>query len=197
MIIITIITLIVAIALLLTKISPLQFSRLTAITFLFSAFLSFNALYIESLGSGIGIYSGLDHVSTVILSTETLTYLMGAFILVTLFILPFLLYKSSLLEKDSASIHTNIALDYYYKPTLFKSAVFISTGKKFFSSSSMNPSIKEDSSDKYPKEGKNFFPLYQLSNFVSTHKYYIYSIFTLVFSIYIMYDNFHFYAFLF
>ena len=50
MIIITIITLIVAIALLLTKISPLQFSRLTAITFLFCLFLSFNALYIESLG---------------------------------------------------------------------------------------------------------------------------------------------------
>ena len=55
MIIITIITLIVAIALLLTKISPLQFSRLTAITFSFSLFLSFGALYTESLGSGIGI----------------------------------------------------------------------------------------------------------------------------------------------
>ena len=55
MIIITIITLIVAIALLLTKISPLQFSRLTAITFSFSLFLSFVALYTESLGSGIRI----------------------------------------------------------------------------------------------------------------------------------------------
>ena len=82
MIIITIITLIVAIALPTTKISPLQFSRLTAITFLFSAFLSFNALYIESLGSGIGIYSGLYHVSTITQSIETFIYLIAAFILV-------------------------------------------------------------------------------------------------------------------
>ena len=86
MIIITIITLIVAIALLLTKISPLQFSRLTAIAFLFSAFLSFNALYIESLGSGIGIYSGLYHVSTITQSIETFIYLIAAFILVPWFI---------------------------------------------------------------------------------------------------------------
>lgn len=82
MIIITIITLIVAIALPTTKISPLQFSRLTAIAFLFSAFLSFNALYIESLGSGIGIYSGLYHVSTITQSIETFIYLIAAFILV-------------------------------------------------------------------------------------------------------------------
>lgn len=82
MIIITIITLIVAIALPTTKISPIQFSRLTAISFLFCAFLSFNALYIESLGSGVGIYSGLYHVSTITQSIETFIYLIGAFILV-------------------------------------------------------------------------------------------------------------------
>lgn len=86
MIIITIITLIVAIALPTTKISPLQFSRLTAIAFLFSAFLSFNALYIESLGSGIGIYSGLYHVSTITQSIETFIYLIAGFILVPWFI---------------------------------------------------------------------------------------------------------------
>jgi NADH-ubiquinone oxidoreductase chain 2 len=82
MIIITIITLIVAIALPTTKISPLQFARLSAISFLFSAFLSFNAFDIESLGSGIGIFSGLYQVSPVTQSIETFIYLIASFILV-------------------------------------------------------------------------------------------------------------------
>lgn len=88
MIIITIITLIVAIALPTTKISPLQFARLSAISFLFSAFLSFNAFDIESLGSGIGIFSGLYQVSPVTQSIETFIYLIASFILVPWFIMP-------------------------------------------------------------------------------------------------------------
>ena len=86
MIIITIITLIVAIALPTTKISPLQFARLSAISFLFSAFLSFNVLYIESLGSGIGLFSGIYQVSPISLSIETFIYLIASFILVPWFI---------------------------------------------------------------------------------------------------------------
>ena len=88
MIIITIITLIVAIALPTTKISPLQFARLSAISFLFSAFLSFNAFDIESLGSGIGIFSGLYQVSPVTQSIETFIYIIASFILVPWFIMP-------------------------------------------------------------------------------------------------------------
>lgn len=88
MIIISIITLIVAIALPTIKISPLNFARLSSIAFLFSAILSFNVLYIESLGSGIGIYSGLYQVSPITQSIETFIYLIASFILVPWFIKP-------------------------------------------------------------------------------------------------------------
>ena len=49
--------LIVAIALLSKIISPILFSRITAIVFIYAGALSLNALYIQSIGSGIGIYS--------------------------------------------------------------------------------------------------------------------------------------------
>ena len=80
MIIISIITFIVAIALP-TKISPLQFARLSSIAFLFSAFLSFNVLHLESLGNGIGLFSGLYHVSPISQSIEIFIYIIGALIL--------------------------------------------------------------------------------------------------------------------
>lgn len=86
MIIIAIITFIVAIALPTIKISPLNFARLSSIAFLFSAILSFNVLYIESLGSGIGIFSGLYQVSPITQSIETFIYLIASFILVPWFI---------------------------------------------------------------------------------------------------------------
>ena len=44
-------------------ISPILFIRLTSIVFIFSGALSYNALYIQSIGSGISIYSGLYHVT--------------------------------------------------------------------------------------------------------------------------------------
>ena len=100
MIIITIITLIVAIALPTTKISPLQFARLSAISFLFSAFLSFNAFDIESLGSGIGIFSGLYQVSPVTQSIETFIYIIASFILVPWFIMPVARNGNSRLLQD-------------------------------------------------------------------------------------------------
>jgi len=96
MIIITIITFIVAIALPTIKISPLQFARLSSIAFLFSAFLSFNVLYLESLGSGIGIFSGLYQVSPITQSIETFIYLIASFILVPWFIKPLGNTKSQL-----------------------------------------------------------------------------------------------------
>ena len=86
MTIITIITLIVAIALPQTKISPIQFARLSAVSFLVCAALSFNVLYIESLGSGLGMFSGLYFASTITQSIETFIYLMASFILIPWFI---------------------------------------------------------------------------------------------------------------
>lgn len=82
MILITILTLLLALSLPTSKISPLQYSRLSAISFFFSALLSFNTLYIECLESGIGIFSGLYHISPVTQSIETFIYLMASFILV-------------------------------------------------------------------------------------------------------------------
>jgi len=78
---ITILTLIIAISLQKQKISPVLFGRLTSIFFLYSAFLSFNVLYIESLGSGIGLYSGLYLVSPLSQSIDVFIYIIGAVIL--------------------------------------------------------------------------------------------------------------------
>lgn len=86
MIILTIITFILALGLGSTQVSPIQFSRLAAISFLLSAFLSFNVLYIESLGNGLGIFSGLYQVSSVSQSIETFIYAMAALILIPWFI---------------------------------------------------------------------------------------------------------------
>jgi len=87
MIILTILTLIVAISLQKNKIRPILFAKLTSIFLLFSAALSFNVLYIESIGSGIGIYSGFYQVSTISQSIDIFIYIIGAFILMPWFTL--------------------------------------------------------------------------------------------------------------
>lgn len=83
MIIITLLTLIVAISLqtVTFKISPIVFSRITSIFFIYSAMLSFNVLYLEMLGSGIGLYSGYYQVSVISQSIEIFMYIIGAIIL--------------------------------------------------------------------------------------------------------------------
>jgi NADH-ubiquinone oxidoreductase chain 2 len=48
-----------AVALPNVKITPLLLTRVTAIALLYAAALSFNGTYIDSIGSGVGIYSGL------------------------------------------------------------------------------------------------------------------------------------------
>lgn len=82
MITITILTLIVAIALQKNQILPIHFARITSIFFLYSAFLSLNVLYIESIGSGIGLYSGFYHVTSLSQSIDIFIYIIGAFILI-------------------------------------------------------------------------------------------------------------------
>lgn len=83
MIILTLLTLIVAISLSNAKnsFSPGVISRITSIFFIYSAILSFNVLYIESIGSGIGIYSGLFQITTITQSLDIFIYLIAAFIL--------------------------------------------------------------------------------------------------------------------
>src|SRR5436305_2647466 len=82
MLFISIISIIIAVALPTVKISPLLFTRITSIILIYSGVLSFNSLYAQSIGSGIGIYSGLFQVTFLSQSVETFIYLMGALILV-------------------------------------------------------------------------------------------------------------------
>ena len=84
MIFISILLFIMAIAIpsLKVQISPLLLSRITTITLLYSGVLAFNAFYIQSIGSGIGIYSGLFHISTVSQLLDTFILCVGALILI-------------------------------------------------------------------------------------------------------------------
>ena len=50
---------VLAIALPSLRISPLLLIRIATIALLYAAALSFNVVYIQSIGSGIGIFSGL------------------------------------------------------------------------------------------------------------------------------------------
>ena len=85
MIFISILILIVAIALpsLKTHISSLFITRITAIIFIYSGALSLNALYIQSIGSGIGIYSGLFHVTIISQALDCFLLILGSLILIS------------------------------------------------------------------------------------------------------------------
>lgn len=80
MIFTSIMILIVAIAL--HSLSPVLLTRISAIVFIYAGVLSFNALDIQSIGSGIGIYSGLFHVTTVSQLIDTFIFIIGSLILV-------------------------------------------------------------------------------------------------------------------
>jgi hypothetical protein len=94
MIIMSILILIVAIALpsMNKQLTPVLFTRISSIVFIYSGALSFNALYIQSIGSGIGIYSKLFYVTYI-------SQLFDTFLL----IISFLFLACWLLISDSAS----------------------------------------------------------------------------------------------
>jgi NADH-ubiquinone oxidoreductase chain 2 len=84
MIFISILILIVAKALpvLNTNISSVHFYRSTSIVFILTGFLSINSLYLESIGTGIGIYSGLFHVTQITQFIETFFFLIAGLVLI-------------------------------------------------------------------------------------------------------------------
>lgn len=84
MIFISILILIVAIALpsINKLISPILFIRISSIVFIYAGALSLNALYIQSIGSGLGIYSGLFQVTTVSQLIDTFIFIIGSLILI-------------------------------------------------------------------------------------------------------------------
>ena len=81
MLLIGLTSLLIAIPLYSSTITPTLLTRITAIILLFSAALSFNSLYVQAISSGLGLYSGLFHVTTVTQSMEMFLYIIGAFIL--------------------------------------------------------------------------------------------------------------------
>ena len=84
MIFISILILLVAIALPSHQkaISSQLITRISAIIFIYSGALSLNALNIQSIGSGIGIYSGLFHVTIISQLLDGFLLILAAFILI-------------------------------------------------------------------------------------------------------------------
>src|SRR5436189_138082 len=84
MIFIIILTLIVAKALpsLNTKISSIQIVRISSISLIFALILTLNTYNITSIGSGIGIYSGLFHITNISHMIEIFIYLISSLILI-------------------------------------------------------------------------------------------------------------------
>lgn len=73
---------VMAISSLKNKIHPIIFQRMSSIILIYAGALSLNALYIQSIGSGIGIYSGLFHVTFISQLLEVFIYIIGATILI-------------------------------------------------------------------------------------------------------------------
>ena len=65
------------------NIAPLWYSRISSIIFIYSGALSLNALYIQSIGSGLGIYSGLFEISILSQIFELLILVLGSLILMS------------------------------------------------------------------------------------------------------------------
>lgn len=81
MLVISLLTLLIAIPLSSSNISPVQLTRATSITLFFAAALSFNAYNVTTIGSGVSLYSGLFHVSTVSMAMELFIFTIGGLIL--------------------------------------------------------------------------------------------------------------------
>ena len=84
MIFLSILILIVAIALpsINQNIRSILYTRISSIVFIYAGALALNALYIQSIGSGIGIYSGLFQVTNISQLLDVFILLIGSFILI-------------------------------------------------------------------------------------------------------------------
>jgi len=81
MLVISLLSLLIAVPLSSSNISPVQLTRVTSVAFFFAAALSLNGYYVTTIGSGVSLYSGLFHVSTVSLAIETFIFIVGGLIL--------------------------------------------------------------------------------------------------------------------
>jgi NADH-ubiquinone oxidoreductase chain 2 len=120
--------LIIAIAITPNKggISPILFTRLTSIIFLFSGALSYNALYIQSIGSGISIYSGLFQVTVLSQSFEIVLFILASMILIPWsnnFNIKLINNESTAIPSSIQAIQTsddNISIESYIKGGIIK-----------------------------------------------------------------------------
>lgn len=85
MIFIGILTIIVALALPSFKkgYNPILLTRISSIIFIYAGALAFNVYYIQSIGSGVGLYSGLFNVSTISQFLDTVILFIAALILIS------------------------------------------------------------------------------------------------------------------
>ena len=113
MIFISIITLIAAKALpLFKKISSIHISRIASIIFIYTGASSFNCFYIQSIGSGIGIYSGLFHITPISQLMEIFLFFIGGCILIGWPLYNYNYnYKSKTNSKVRKSLDTNTNKD--------------------------------------------------------------------------------------
>jgi len=64
------------------NLSSIYFTRISAIIFIYAGVLSFNTFYIQSIGSGIGLYSGLFQITQVSVLIEVFFLIIGFLILI-------------------------------------------------------------------------------------------------------------------
>src|SRR6267154_224376 len=83
MIFISIMILIVAIALPSINISPYLYLRISSLLLLYTGALTLNAFYIQSIGSGIGIYNGLFQITLFTQLFDIVIVLLGSLLLIS------------------------------------------------------------------------------------------------------------------
>src|ERR1700710_648143 len=81
MVLFSVLTMIVAIALFSLRISAINFNRIAMIVLLYSGLLAYNTIYTDLVGSGIGVFSGLFQITTITQGIDLFIYIMGALVL--------------------------------------------------------------------------------------------------------------------
>ena len=79
-----------------------SFARIVSIVFIYAGVLSSQAFFVQTIGQGIGIYSGLFEVSSISLFIDTVIFFIGALILVSWPSIS----KTQLLENNLISLPT-------------------------------------------------------------------------------------------
>ena len=121
-------------ALPLIHISTIHFTRVSAIIFIFSGVLTFNTFYIQSIGSGLGIYSGLFQINIINQTMEIFIYFIGSLILIAW---PLILNNNTKIVPSIASENNNTLIN----TNIFPTFVSVSTQNNYIS---VNISNKEN-----------------------------------------------------